>query len=42
MKAVHSGYFVTTYNRGRHTWSKRDMKREKEEKNKRKKINQIK
>jgi len=42
MRVAHGSYFVTMYNRGRHTWSKRDMKREKEEKKKRKKINQIK
>ena len=39
MRAAHGSYFVTTYNKDRHTWSKRNMKREKEKKRKRKKTN---
>jgi len=37
MKAACGSYFITTYKRGRCTWSKRSMKREKEEIKKRKK-----
>jgi len=37
VRAAHGSYFVTMYKRGRHTWSKRSMKREKEEIKKRKK-----